>query len=271
MSATAAQLRDELLAVRADPTASNGRRVNAWEAWVRQSNAEGHLPDALRRFCEDEVERFWSYTIPGPSGHTYWDGPQAFIRNGGRSQRPQRWVWEQRHGPFPSTTDVWAACGEANCVTPEHLEAGRAVSRYAFSDDAIIGAAQVAGMRLGHPPGSAWWRRNARPEPKVIIQRFGSWERFLRAAGFDAKAVERHMAGRGRVITYDEQQLVEALRALAAKIGHTPSSEDWYRHRDWARAHGYPRSPNTFRERIGGGTWRGGGSWIAALKRAGLA
>lgn len=270
MNVTIEQLRDRLIAVRDDPTASGASQVNAFEAYANRCAHEGRPLDALRRFTADEVERFWSYVIPGPDGHSYWDGSESFTRNDGHTQRPKRWVWEQRYGPFPATTDVWAECGERNCVTPEHLQAGRSVSRYAFKDEAIIGAAQVAGMRLGEPPRSTWWRKNAHPMPSVIIRRFGSWERFLLAAGFDKKVVAQQMRERGREQKFTDQQLIAGLHALKRKIGRVPTTQDWWRHRDWAGERNLPRSPNTFRERIGGGTWRGGGSWAEVLKQAGL-
>ena len=260
MNAPAAQLRDRLHAVRADPIASPGRRVNAFEDYSDQASAEGHPLDALRRFTPDEVERFWSFTVAGAE-HVYWNGPESFRLNDGHYRQPRRWVWMRQHGTkLASHMQVVATCGEPNCVALGHLALLKRESPLKYSDDQALGAIQVVAMRLGHPPTAAYWKEhhNLRPSHALIIQRFGSWEKALRSAGLNPDDCLNLRFG----FTYTEGQLINALRALAQELGRAPTGHDWRR---VSVARGWP-DYKTVTRRLGGGT-----RWAPALKRAGLA
>lgn len=227
-------------------------RVMEFERRFREAAAAGRPPDALRRYVTDEVERFWAHTIPGLDGHVYWDGPRGFVRNDKKRRKPIRWVWERTHGPIPITTDVWTTCGEPNCICPDHIAAGRTENRLHYPDERIIGAAQVAAMRLGHSPGSQWWKENRRPLPSVIIRRWGSWEKFLVACGLDPKDVRTNYP----VVTPVAARA--AVRALARKINGPPSYRDYLAARDWLRENGHPTSPKSIGKRLGDGSFTRG-------------
>jgi Homing endonuclease associated repeat len=157
----------------------------AFERRFREEVAAGRSPDALRRYCEDEVERFWSRTVAGADGHVYWDGPRdGFICNDGRKRAPGRWVWKRRHGAEPTrNVSVVAVCGERNCIAPEHL--ALTVRNRTYTDEQAIGAAQVWAMRNGRPPTTADWEADLslRPCRNTITARWKTWARFLQAAG----------------------------------------------------------------------------------------
>jgi hypothetical protein len=163
---------------------SNARLVNEWEARFRELAAQGRPPDALRQHSLDESERFWANTVPGPDGHTYWTGGKEFRRNTGVGITPQRWVWKRAHGDISNRVSVFPTCGERHCVTLDHLDAAPLHDRRHYTDDQLIGAGQVAAMRLGRMPGMAWWDAHIKsPNRKTILRRFGSWPRFRRLVG----------------------------------------------------------------------------------------
>jgi len=233
----------------------------AYERSFREAIAAGKQPDALRRYCTDEVERFWSRTNPGPDGHVYWVGGESFVTNEGRHTQPRRWAWKRRHGANLSKfVSVLPACGEANCVAPAHLvvEARRHAPRR-FTDDMAIGTAQVFAMRHGHPPGMKMWRSNPdlRPSTATVRHRFGSWDNFLRAAGLDpAKVPSRAVRFR-----WTDDDLIAAVRAGVAELGYVPSGNEWHRRFD---AREDLPSLKTLTRRVGDG------SWLVVLERAGL-
>lgn len=226
-------------------------RVMEFERSFRKAIAAGRSPDALRRHVKDEVERFWAHTIPGLDGHVYWDGPQQFRRNDGRFRRPARWVLERtlRH-ELSRYTDVWTTCGERNCIAAEHLTSGRIGARRRYTDERIIGAAQVAAMRLGHAPGAQWWSDNGMsPYRGVITARWGTWEKFLIACGLDPKDT------RPRYRRASGKEVRAAIRALARHLGHPPSYSEWNANRDWLRAHDHPSSATTAKRHLGSGSF----------------
>jgi hypothetical protein len=262
-----AELRAELEAVRADPRATKGARVQAFERWHNEAFAQGQFD--LERRIGDEAERFWSRVAEGTDGHRYWLGSwrRGFVRNDGRNRRPQRWVWEYDHGPLPRTIDVWSVCGEPHCVAPRHLAAGRSDRRRWYPTDRILGALQVAALRLGHAPGSKWWDRSGlRPSSGTILRRFGSWEKAQRAAGLEPWLPVGHPQPQ-----YTRDGVLEGVRALAEELGHPPSARDWNTHGDWLAERGYPRSHSTVVVRIGSGGWAARGrGWADVLEAAGL-
>ena len=140
-----------------------------WERRFREEVAAGRSPDALSRYSHDEAERFWSRTVPGPDGHTYWIGGKEFRRNDGSHVVPRRWVWRNTHGPIPARRMVYTTCGEPRCVTLGHLAAEDRSGRQ-FTDEQLIGAGQVAALRRGRAPSLRWWEKHVKsPNRKTII------------------------------------------------------------------------------------------------------
>ncbi len=90
--------------------------------------------------------------------------------------------------------------------------------------------------------------RRGLPSPSIYHKRFGSWNKALEAAGLEPKRRRRPPA-------YTDEQLLQALRDLAAKLGRTPVYRELLNHR------GLP-SPSIYHKRFG--------SWNAALEAAGL-
>jgi hypothetical protein len=238
--------------------------ASEWERRFREQVRAGNPPDQLRRFCSDEVERFWARTIPGMDGHVYWDAGRQFRRNDGKTRRPVRWVWEHVHGPLPMTTDVWTTCGEPNCVAVEHLTAGRSARRDWYRTEQIIGAIQVQAMRLGRPPNQKEWQKvGAHPSSTVIVGRFGSWDKAIASAGLDPAKIQRNRGGGTKFQMTPPERIIGALQHFAETFGHTPSSWDWHtKHSGWVREHHYPVA-RTIRR-------LGQGSWPEALRRAGF-
>jgi hypothetical protein len=232
-------------------TGSPAFRVMEFERSFREAAAAGKSPDALRRHVTDEIERFWAYTIPGPDGHVYWDGPLQFRRNDGKHRRPARWVRERTlRQALPVTTDVWSTCGETNCISPDHLTSGRTPKRMHYPDERIIGAGQVMAMRLGHPPSAQTWDdKGGRPIRSVIVKRWGTWANFLIACGLDPKDTRPHYH------RASAQTVRAGIRALARHLGRRPTFADWEANREWLRANEHPTSPTTVKAHLGDGSF----------------
>jgi hypothetical protein len=195
---------------------------DAYQRFFHASCAEGNPPDALRRHIADETERFFARTIPGVDGHTYWDGSlkAGFVQNDGHTRRPRRWWYERVYGSLGRDTLI-VSCGEANCITPEHMErVPWEERRRMWSDAQMIGMLQTVAMRLGETPSRHGFDKERSPNmptARAYILRFGSWGRAVKSAGLP----ERDLA---RISTDDT---VAALRAFADERGHVPSLEEW--------------------------------------------
>lgn len=241
----------------------HGRRstaaLRAWEDLFRTAARLGQPLDALSRHSRDEDERFFAQTLPGPDGHVYWDGGKVFTRNDKRERSPRRWWWARSRGAEPhSHDDVVPICGDAQCINPEHCEAVRRERKRLFTEEAIIGAIQVMGLRLGRgPTRTDWTRLNGRPDFKIIRARFGTWSAALRAAGYEPKSGSKFQ------VQWDEESAVEALRFVGARLGRAPSTHDFSKMKDELHAAGLPASRMTIRKLCG--------EWPEALEKAGLA
>jgi hypothetical protein len=225
-------------------------RVMEFERSFREAAAAGNPPDSLSRYTIDEVERFWAHTLPGLDGHVYWDGPKQFVRNDKGHRKPVRWVWERKHGPIPVTTDVWTTCGEPNCISPDHITAGRSPRRERFQRDHMLGVLQVAALRLGRPPTTKWWKeRKMHPTTHTVQRYFGSWERYLRAAGLEPSKMQKSWVRATR------EEAVAAFRAVEEKIGHPPTNPEFGACREWLIEQGLRSSPTTIRRQLGCKDW----------------
>ena len=257
MSAALADLQAEYRQLRAEDTETGVHRLataNAYGRWFNRACADGTPPDALRVHTADEVERFFARTIQGPDGHVYWDGNLAkgFRRNDGRYRKATWWWWERVHGPAERGR-LDPSCGEQHCINPEHLVFvpwGDIKQRY--SDMQIIGALQVAAMRLGHPPTTSEWRRlDISPTDTIIAQRFGSWSNALRAAGLEPR--ERVVAS--------EEQCIASVRFVSRLVGHAASRQEMRAHARELGEAGLP-SGTTVERRFG--------RWADVLRKAGV-
>lgn len=240
----------------------HGRRLSetqsAFEELFRVAARSGQPLDGLRRYTENEVERFFAQTIPGPDGHVYWDGAKdGFTRNDGKQRRPRRWWWARVHGvDLDPYDDVIAVCGERNCINPEHAEKGRGIVRRQFTEEQCVGAIQVVALRLGRAPLKDEWDAGSyRPSSTTIVARIGSWSGAVRRAGY-----EPWIGAANAPVS--AAQCIATVRFLEKRLGRTPFVTDIDRLRPELRANGLPSSPATI--------WRYLGRWPDALKKAGI-
>lgn len=236
----------------------SSKTQEAFERLFRTAAKLGQPLDGLRRYTTDETERFFAYTIPGPDGHVYWDGGKTFCRNDGKYRVPRRWWWGHVAGEEPGQyEDIVPMCGERNCINPEHCEKGRGLRRSRFTRDQMIGALQVAAIRLGRPPSSSEWDKlGLHPNRKVYQAQFGNWEKAILAAGLDytkSTSTQFQPAKKGECIA--------ALRFLRGRLGHWPSISEYSAATQALRQAGLPTSPSTIKKLLGG--------WPAARKKAG--
>lgn len=235
MSATIHELRQNLATTRQQYGRRSSRTAEAFQALVRAAAENGTPLDGLRHHVENEVERFFSWTIAGVDGHVYWDGPKTFFQNNGSGRRPRRWWWHHKYGNLPDSYDDLAVkCGEPNCINPEHMakERVRGYGR-AWTDQAMLGGLQVCAMRLGHSPSSTEWDEIGRePSHTSIATRFGSWANAISAAGLPPN-IDR----RGKVTP---EKALEGIRFARDILGHWPSWDEYRRLGKRLLEAGYP-------------------------------
>ncbi len=203
---------------------TQARARDAYQAWFRKACAEGNPPDTLRHRVADEAERFFARTIPGPDGHTYWDGPldhRRFLRNDGHKRHPRYWWWEHVNGPLPLRGHVSPCCGEPNCITPDHqVFVSWSEFKRRYTDEQIIGALQVAALRLGHTPTRKdWTTLNFQPSWSMVARRFSSWSRAISAAG-----LEPHTPDYGRLSAADA---IACIQSVVTRLGRVPTVAEW--------------------------------------------
>lgn len=232
----------------------SGVCADAYNRLSRECAVMGRPLGALRENSRDEAERFFARTVEGPDGHVYWTGGKDFRPNNRASRRvPVRW-WLERVGRKTDHYDViTAVCGDRACINPEHLEISRR-SRQIYTEAQMLGALQVAAMRLGRPPSTSDWRRiNGKPTDGSYVARFGSWENALHAAGFTGY--------RSTAFRVTREQAIAAIRYVRSLTGAWPSRDTYERHGDALQANGYPRSGTTVLSHFDG-------SWPKAVAAA---
>lgn len=252
------ELRDELTRLRETHPRSSSVVLEAFERLFRAASAAGQPLDGLRRHTSDEVERFFANTIPGVDGHVYWDGwKQGFRRNDGKYRVPRRWWWAHVNGrELGPYEDLVPMCGERNCITPEHADVGRSLRRYRFTQDQMLGAVQVAALRLGRPPNSKEWDSLGLSPTRAIYQaRFGSWENVIRSAGLDYDAM------RGPLPSSSPSVCIKSLRFVRERIGHWPSIREFRAAAADLQAADLPSGESTIKKYLGG--------WPEACRKAG--
>ena len=233
----------------------------AFENLFRTAAKLGHPLDQLSRRSPDEVERFFASTLPGTDGHVYWDGGKQFTRNDGKGRVPRRWWYAHKHGAeLPPYQDLVPTCGEDACINPDHCEIGRGLRRpRRYTDERIIGAIQVAAMRLGRTPSSEDWDGHFLPDRRIIRKRFGTWNAAMRAAGLEPRR-------NGVNIGYAPASTVGAIAALRfcqKRLNRRPRRADLNLLSGELHAQGLPSSPTTVRKLLG--------PWDEALRKAGIA
>lgn len=255
MSETLHELRVDLQTAREVYGRRSSQAERAFSNLCRAASENGTPLDGLRHHTENEVERFFSYTIAGVDGHVYWDGPKAFTRNDKRSRTPLRWWWQHRYGNLANSDDLVVKCGEANCINPEHAAKERNRGyMLRYTDHEIFGALQVMAERLGKTPSSADWKKSGRrPHASSIEERYGSWAKAISAANLPPVV--------NVYLRVSPERVIAGIKFAKRKLGYWPSSEQYQALRVELRAHGHPTS-SSIGQRIFG-------SWPKARQAAG--
>lgn len=222
MSAVLHDLRANLTLTRDVYGRGASQTQGAFEMLVRAAATNGTPLDGLRRHTENEIERFFSFTIPGVDGHVYWDGPKDFRRNDGKYRRPLRWWWQHRYRNLDPSDDLVVRCGEPNCINPEHAAKERVRgTALRWSETRIIGVLQVAASRIGHSPTEAEFTSlGIGPSTKWIHRRFGGWIAALTAAGLPPSAVTE----------FDRTEVLRGIQLVRRLFGRWPSENDYRRY-----------------------------------------
>lgn len=235
MTAVLHDLRENLKLTTEVYGAGSMRTTTAFEQLVRVAADAGTPIDALRHHVDDEVERFFSYTIPGLDGHVYWDGPRLFMQNDGMARTAARWWWHHVHANLPSNKDDLAnKCGEKHCINPEHFAKERVRGyQIQWPDTRMIGAIQVVAMRLGHTPTAIEWDANDfSPRSRTIQERFLTWDRAMAAAGLrPSEFVSR---------TRDKTDVLRGIQLVRRLLGKWPTQAEYPRFAPELRAAGLP-------------------------------
>jgi hypothetical protein len=117
----------------------------------------------------------------------------------------------------------------------------------------MIGALQVAALRLGHTPSRAEWERlRLKPTTVIYQERFGSWAGGVRAAGLP---VNTRLSDRAKCLA--------SVRFAAVFLGRRPTATDYRSDltlREALRKELLPTSSSSIKKHCG--------SWSAALKDA---
>ena len=248
-------LRTELHRCRTTYGRRSEEAAQAFNRLAGAAAAQGRPLDQLDTFITDETERFMSMTVAGTNGHIYWNGRSAarFSLNGGRETTPRIWWWTHIGAERPRAGyTIRPTCGETHCINPRHcrIEDPRSANRR-YTDAQMIGSLQVLAMKIGHAHSNNDRKRSGlKPTVMAYVDRFGSWNGALRAAGLSPWA---------RPLITDEACRA-SLHAAAEYPGRIPASHE-YRRAD-LREHlnnlDLPRNRETIVRRLG--------AWPDAIK-----
>lgn len=255
MSATLHELRTDLLTAREAYGRRSSQAERAFSDLCRAAAENGTPLDGLRHHTVNEVERFFSWTIPGLGGHVYWDGPKRFFRNDGMTRAPLRWWWQHRYGNLDNSDDLVVKCGEANCINPEHASKERIRgTALRYTDQALLGALQVLAGRIGRTPSTSdWVKAGNAPSRWVFEKRFGSWGNAVAAAGLPA--------ARNPYAKTSPATVIAGIRFVRRELGHWPTWDEYPTVADKLREAGLPTSIHA--------AMRLYGSWPKARQAAG--
>lgn len=194
-----------------------------FERWFGAEVKAGRSPDALHRYiAEDETERFFSHVRVG-ADHDYWQGPWFFRRNDGSTQHARRWLMSRRFGrPLRMPHEVVeTTCKEARCVRLSHLR----IRQHAFApmtEGEAIAMIRACVRDLGHLPTRREWAGSGMPSPQVLERIFGSVDKGIGAAGFNARP-----QGGNVTLLYSDDQIRQAVRETVAELGYVPNRSWW--------------------------------------------
>jgi Homing endonuclease associated repeat/Recombinase/Recombinase zinc beta ribbon domain len=232
MAPEAALIRDAAISQRRARELSEAQRLKAWIEQEASGRTEATRAEA--RELNGLLRRWFSELTIEVQPHSVLLGARR------RGALP---------GSQPSTVTIDRASW-TRFAAPER----RLKLRYCGWDDSeIVGALQAWADLHGRSPGWSDWARGASNHPNSLTVRrhFGSWEDALGAGGLapsPSPAPERR--------SWDELDLIEALRSFSERHGHVPLSVEWL------RAEPEHPSATTVRAHFG--------SWGAALGAAGL-
>ena len=117
---------------------------------------------------------------------------------------------------------------------------------FGYSKEELIEQVRKLADELGRTPMEREFDEDRRTAGAATVQkRFGSWNAFLREAGLDIL----------RMVNYSDEELIEQIRAMAKKLGRTPTRREYDNNPETA-------STTTIATRFG--------SWNKALALAGL-
>ncbi len=125
---------------------------------------------------------------------------------------------------FNSWADALKAAGLKPCKS---ILTGRR-----YSDEEVAKCLHVMAEKLGHTPSLkeyAKYHEPVMPNDKTLRIRYGSWPLALKAAGFedyDAKSKDHRVVFEEK---YSDEEIRKALVAVANKVGHAPSRNEYRR------------------------------------------
>jgi hypothetical protein len=197
------------------------RRFGSWNAALQAAGFDRPRPRAWSDQEIVEVLRSWAAKRGAAPSSSDWDG----------SPNPD--VIAGRFGG-------WNAALAAAGLTPRFV-------RREWTEEQLLDGLRRFASDHGRPPRAIdrMGSREQYPSPSLIITRFGSWSRALRAAGLQP----------GNPPPTTPEQIVDVLRAYHETHGGSPSSSAW------KAAGGRPAAETIIRHC---------GSWRAALQLAGL-
>lgn len=216
--------KDHHLYCKATYGARSMRTMDAFQALSQAYTKCGQRIDSLRMYIPDEWLRFESLLLPGLDGHVFWQYKSNEFsvnvnKNGKRSKmQPLYYWWRRIYGNGEDLQLRLRACDTQGCISPYHArkEDTRKNRERLYSDQAIIGALQVWGMRTGQAPTKHEWDRHKQvPSSTTVMKRFNGFENALLAAGLQPR--------RDVSKTMNPEEVLDGVRRAAEEVGEWPS------------------------------------------------
>ena len=150
--------------------------------------------------------RAWAHETGRPPSSTDWNAP-----------RGQESKWRRERARWPGGRLVSARFGSWDAAI---VAAGFEPLQHHYTREDIVAELRRDALRRGRPPRQKEWVRPTSEgfDIGAVARTFGGWGAGLRAAGLEP--------GRRR---WENGEVVEALRAWAARQGRPPLSSDWRR------------------------------------------
>lgn len=145
------------------------------------------------------------------ASYTKQDVLDAIRRIGGKLGHP------------PSLPEFTASSGIPKYYVAQHFEGFRAAVRAAgftskpsYTKQDVLGAIRSTAETLGHPPSLPELTATSRIPKYYVTRHFDGFRAALRAAGLEPYTAKHEVA-------YSKQEVLDAIRRIAAKLGHPPS------------------------------------------------